>query len=129
MKKFVALCTIAALAACSNDEKAKETIAEEVAVAASVTGVEPGTYEVSSGENQASQIELKADGTFVDTVDGEKTGSGKWTSTENQICFDGDGADQEEQCWKNSPVNPVGSWTATSASGETVTIRPLAAVE
>ncbi len=121
MKKLILLAGVASLAACGGAEAPAETEAPaEVA-----TGPEAGLYEVTTAEGQVARTQMNADGTYSDIVDGEASGTGKWTWADGKTCFTSDEEGSEESCWTDGDTAEDGSWTATGPNGETVTVRPV----
>lgn len=134
MKKFVLLAAAcAAAAACSQtaEEPAPpaETTAAEPTTAAADQGVTPGTYDVKMADGSVATTTINADGSYVDTgPEGEQV-RGAYARKDGRDCFDPAG-DDPEMCWTVGETAADGSFTATSADGETtVTVTPQAAAE
>lgn len=123
MKKIFLLAGVAALAACGgNEAPAEDDVAAPEPMAVTYTDV--GTWDITDPDGNVARTQLNADGTYVDIVDGDESGGGKWRRDGDQLCFDGDAADQEEACWTTSAPNADGTFTATDANGITVTASP-----
>ncbi len=126
MKRLITLACVVALAGCAEAEapEVEEAVVEEVAVPAPVG---PGTYEVTYADGTIGTMVSAEDGTFTTSIDGEVAGSGTYTDTDGQVCFDSDGDEEGAQCWTNSPAADDGSFTSVSDEGETVSVVPVVA--
>lgn len=93
----------------------------------------PGLYAVGDGTNIYSRSRLNEDGTYEDLDEaGEVVGTGTWTTSGSQICFDpeGDGEDEKERCWINDPAGPDGSFISRRVDGdESYRVNPLESEE
>lgn len=136
MKKFVLLaaaCAVAAACSQTAEEPAPpaETTAAEPATATATAdqGVAPGTYDVKMADGSVATTAINADGSYVDTgPEGEQV-RGAYARKDGKDCFDPAG-DDPEMCWTVGETAADGSFTATSADGETtVTVTPQAAAE
>lgn len=133
MKKFVLLAAACTIAACSQtaEEPAApaETTSAEPTTAAADQGVTPGTYDVKMADGSVATTTINADGSYVDTgPEGEQV-RGAYARKDGRDCFDPAG-DDPEMCWTVGETAADGSFTATSADGETtVTVTPQAAAE
>ena len=127
MRIVLTLAAVAALAACS--EPAPESAPADTAEAPApmvAEGVMPGTYAVTDADGGAATTTINADGTYVD-IDAEGTETrGTYVRRDGQDCFDPEG-DEAEMCWTVTTPDADGTFTATSADGTTVTVRPQAA--
>ena len=129
MKKWIALASVAALAACQQAEApAEEEAMEEAAAPAANEG--PGTFEVTYADGSVGTVTTTAEGTFTATL-GDQSGTGTVAQVDGKLCFDPEGDDPEQptRCWTNSEVGDDGTWTSTSDDGETVTVKVAAAAE
>lgn len=127
MKKWIALASVAALAACQQAEApAEEEAMEEAAAPAANEG--PGTFEVTYADGSVGTVTTTAEGTFTATL-GDQSGTGTVAEVDGKLCFDPEGDDPEQptRCWTNSEPGEDGSWTSTSDDGETVTVKVAAA--
>jgi hypothetical protein len=130
-KMFLVAASAVALAGCHKATAPTDNAASNAAAtapapapaaAAMVTanGSPPGSYDVTDKKGTKSVAKLMADGTFVDTdAKGKEIDKGTWNVTNGKTCFTGKNA----ACYKESPVGPDGSFTATSNKGETVTVK------
>lgn len=89
----------------------------------------PGLYAVGDGSQVYVRTRLATDGTYQDLdPSGAVVGSGSWSSLDEVICFDpaGDGEEQQERCWSNSPPDEDGSFLTTRDDGsESYRVTPL----
>ncbi|MBX7457463.1 hypothetical protein K3152_04315 [Qipengyuania sp. 1NDH17] len=87
----------------------------------------PGTFDIVGEDVVYATSELREDGTYIDSAEGQEVGRGTWTADGPNVCFDpeGDGDDQQERCWTNSPMAEDGSFVTTRDDGsESYTVRP-----
>lgn len=126
MKKIMLLVAIAAVSACSKPEPAAE--ADGAATPAAVASVEAniaadgkgsvGTYKVTLPDGKIVTEEVKADGTYVDMIDGKVVETGKWVQkSPSQYCYTKDKPEAVEEC--NAEKVENGVWTSTNPKGET----------
>lgn len=134
MRFFLVAAAPLCLAACTQaDEETPGDIAAEAdtAVAPEFFTMGPGIYDIEGGEGVVyATSELRADGTYVDSAEGQQVGNGRWSVDGPKVCFDpeGDGEDQQERCWTNSPIAEDGSFVTTRDDGsESYTVRPRTA--
>lgn len=127
MKKFVSICAIAVLAACSGE--AGEDAAGEEAAAEEFVSPLVGTYEVTNSEGAVLHTIVNADGTYTDTTDGEQIGSGTWTESEDGICFYAAPEDPalpiEDDCYTMGEIAEDGTFTATATDGQEATVTKI----
>lgn len=129
MKKFVLVVGVCTLAACQQAEApAEETveteaIEEPVAVAMAPDGKPlEGVYEATAADGTISTTTIGADGSYTRTVDGEVTSTGTMMmKSPMESCFD-DANDEEGPACSTHSIAEDGTWTATNAEGETITI-------
>jgi ABC-type oligopeptide transport system substrate-binding subunit len=129
MRIILTLAAVAALTACS--EPAPEPAPAETAEAPPppmvAEGAAPGTYDVTDVNGGTGTTTINADGTYVDVnAEGTET-RGTYMRRDGQDCFDPEG-EAAEMCWTMTPPAADGTFTATSADGTTVTVKPQAAV-
>jgi hypothetical protein len=103
---------------------AATTPAPAPAAMVTANGSGPGTYDVTMKDGTKSKTVLNADGTYVDTDAKGKETKGSWNVTDGKTCFDPDG-NEGPSCYSEGPVGADGSFTATSAKGETVTVKKV----
>jgi hypothetical protein len=132
MRKIILIAAVAALAACSKSEPAPEaTDAATAPEATPAAAAEPlaadgkssvGTFKVTTSDGTVVMEEVKADGTYVDTVDGKVVETGKWNQkSPEQYCFTKDEEGATEKC-NTEGVDAKGVWTSTNAEGKTSTV-------
>ena len=138
MKRIIVVAAVAALAACSKPAPAPEATTEAAADAAAAPAASDtaevlaadgkpstGKFKVTTHDGKVVMEEVKADGTYVDTIDGKVVETGKWVQkSPTQYCFTKDEKDAKEAC-NTEGVDAKGVWTSTNAKGETATVVRL----
>ena len=126
MKKLILLAALAATSACSKPEAAPE--AQATAEAAAATDAAPaniaadgkssvGMFKVATHDGKVVMEDVKADGTYVDTIDGKVVETGKWNQkSPSQYCYTSNEKGAAEKCGNEKVENGV--WTSTNAKGE-----------
>ena len=129
MKKLLAFAALAALAACSKPAPAPEaeaTTAAEAAPAAAQNIAADGKssvgmFKVTTHDGKTVMEDVKADGTYVDTVDGKVVETGRWNQkSPSQYCYTSDEKDAVEKCGEEKVENGV--WTSKNPKGEVATV-------
>ena len=125
--RYPMLCLMLGVAACGASEERDQAEDIDAAEQAEMTGsaeptgavVTPGFYSVGDDTTEYSRTRLDADGTYVDYNEGREVGGGTWTAEGAIMCFDpeGDGEEQQERCWENSPADSDGSFMTTRTDG------------
>ena len=120
MRKVFALAAVAALTACEQAAPPAEQAAtvEEPEMVASV--LEPGLYAVGDETTEYGTTRLNEDGTYIDYGENDEVvGGGTWRTEAETTCFDpeGDGEEEQEQCWTNEPPGDDGSFMSTRTDG------------
>ncbi|GGD98223.1 hypothetical protein GCM10011515_17530 [Tsuneonella deserti] len=124
MRKVILIAAVAALAACSKpatntDETATpaatDTAAAAPAPAATTMAADgkpsTGTFKVTSPDGQVVMEEVRADGTYADTVDGKVVETGRWEQKSSaQYCWTKDGPGEQQICSDEKVEN--GKWTS-----------------
>jgi hypothetical protein len=132
MKRIIAIAALAAVAACSQPAPAPEATEEAAAEATAAAVAETvaadgkssvGTFKVTTHDGKVITEEVKADGTYVDTIDGKVVETGKWVQkSPSQYCYTKDEAGAKEEC-NTEQVDAAGKWTSVNAKGETATVE------
>ena len=130
MRKILAFAAFAALAACSKPAPAPdaEASAEPVAATEAVTAniaadgkSSVGMFKVTTHDGKTVMEDVKADGTYSDTIDGKVTETGKWNQkSPSQYCYTSDEKGAVEKCGDEKIENGV--WTSKNAKGEVATV-------
>ena len=130
MKKLILLAALAATSACSKPEAAPE--AQTTAEAAAATDAAPaniaadgkssvGMFKVATHDGKIVMEDVKADGTYVDTIDGKVVETGKWNQkSPSQYCYTSNEKGAAEKCGNEKIENGV--WTSTNAKGEVANV-------
>ncbi|WP_156787224.1 hypothetical protein [Erythrobacter sp. SD-21] len=122
--------TLAACGQASEPEAQPESTAQAEAPSPEFYTMDPVTFDIV-GENVVyATTELREDGTYIDSAEGQEGGRGTWKADGPEVCFDPEGDDegQQERCWTNSPMLPDGSFVTTRDDGsESYTVKPRAA--
>lgn len=132
MKKLAIIAGLGLLAACSepppSEPAAEETVAApEAPAATTANGSAAGTYTVVTADGTTATSVLNADGTYADTAADGTVAEGTWAVVDGKTCFTGKEEGAKPECWTESAPGEDGSFTATSDSGETVTVKPAPA--
>jgi len=139
MKRIIVIAALAAVAACSKPapapEATTEASAEASAEATPVAAAAPlaadgkpsvGQYKVTTHDGKILMEDVKADGTYVDTIDGKVVETGKWEQkSPAQYCFTKDEAGAKQKC-NTEQVDDKGVWTSVDAEGKTATVVRVA---
>jgi hypothetical protein len=129
---IAALTLVTALAACSKPATEAAPDASEAAATAAATAaayvptLRPGTYDVTGPDGKpVGTTTINADGTYADDdTKGTRT-AGIVKIVDGKTCFDPSGK-AEAECYSETAPGADGSFTATSADGVTVTVKPRA---
>ena len=135
MKKLLIVASALAITACSQAEEADtedmaEATATEAAAPVAIDGMPtPGMYKVTDADGQVYMENVKADGTYETTKDGELFRTGRWEQpSPDQYCSAADEAYREEdddgsmRC-STEQIGDDGVWTSVNEEGETVTVE------
>ncbi|KRA80739.1 hypothetical protein [Altererythrobacter sp. Root672] len=131
MRKLMMVMLPLVLAACNN-QPAQEPEATETPTATpepvalvSANGSPAGAYQVTTKDGTVSNTVLAADGTYTDTdAKGVVTAQGTWAVVDGKTCFTPTTAGVEAACYTETTPAADGSFTATPATGDPVTVRP-----
>lgn len=136
MRKLIFAVSVLALAGCSQAEETDTMEAEEEVAVAEEAGPtaadgmpSPGMYKVTDGEGVVYMEEVKADGTYVTTKDGELYQTGRWEQpSPDQYCSAVDEAyiDEDDDGTMKCNTEQIGEdgvWTSVNDKGETATVE------
>ena len=130
MKKLCALAAIATLAACDQSAPPAEEAAETPAMEVTTPVIQPGLYSVGDETTAYGTTRLNEDGTYVDYGENDEVvGGGTWRTSADLLCFDpeGDGEEEQENCWANEPAGEDGSFRTTRDDGsQSYLVTPIA---
>ncbi|HUQ14321.1 MAG TPA: hypothetical protein VM055_08615 [Novosphingobium sp.] len=130
MKRIIVIAALATVAACSKPAPAPEATTEATTAAvaeplAADGKASVGKYEVTAADGKVIIEEVKADGTYVDTIDGKVVETGKWVQkSPAEYCYTKDEKDAKEAC-NTEQVDAKGVWTSVNAEGKTATVKRL----
>ena len=132
MKRIIAIAALATVSACSQPAPAPEATEEaaaEPAVPAAGESVAAdgkssvGTFKVTTSDGKVLMEEVKADGTYVQTIDGKIVQTGKWVQkSPSQYCSTKDEPDATEEC-NTEQVDANGVWTSVDPEGKTARVE------
>ena len=135
MQKIVLVAALATLAACSKPDAAPAADATEQAavIAAAPTQTvaadgkpSSGTFKVTTADGKVYMEEDKPDGTYVETLDGKVTATGKWEQKSLELfCKIKDEAEAKELC-STEKVDAKGIWTSLGPDGDIATVVRVA---
>lgn len=130
MRKILAIAALAALSACSQPaatpeaEASAEPVAATEAVPTNIAAdgkSSVGKFKVTTHDGKTVMEDLKADGTYVDTIDGKVVETGKWNQKSPSLfCYTTDEKDAAEKCGEEKVENGV--WTSKNPKGEVATV-------
>ena len=82
-------------------------------------------FKVKTHDGKTIMEDVKADGTYSDTIDGKVTETGKWNQkSPSQYCYTSDEKGAVEKCGDEKIENGV--WTSKNAKGEVATVVRIA---
>ncbi|WP_336985919.1 hypothetical protein [Altererythrobacter aquiaggeris] len=125
MKKFLLISAVAALAACSPAETTTEAdtpvaTAEPAAPTATTAadgGPSTGTYKITRADGTVIMEEIRADGTWTGTSEGEEPTTGTWEQKSPELfCSTDDEAGAVQKCYTES-IDENGVWTSVDPDG------------
>ena len=136
MRKLILVASAAILAGCSQaaeeevvDEPVEEAaVVEEAGIAADGQPT-AGMYRVTSSDGTVYDEDLRTDGTYTQSLNGEVVETGTWEQkSPSQYCYTADEAyvdedtPAEQQC-NTEQIGEDGVWTSTNAAGETAVVE------
>jgi hypothetical protein len=132
MKRIMLVAALATVAACNQSEPAPAPEAANEAAAAAEPAAAvlaadgqsaTGTYKVTTAEGEVVMEEVRADGTYVDTVDGKVVETGRWVQkSPEQYCYTKDEEGATEVC-NVEKVDANGVWTSTGPDGKVAKVE------
>ena len=137
MQKLILVASATILAGCSQAAEEEEVVDEPVeqAAMADESGIAadgqatPGMYRVTSSDGNIYDEDVRADGTYTQSLNGEVVETGMWDQkSPSQYCYTVDEAyvDEDtpagEQC-NTEQVGEDGVWTSTNPAGETAVVE------
>ena len=136
MRKLILVASAAILAGCSQaaeeevvDEPAEETTTMDESGIAADGQATPGMYRVTSSDGNVYDEDVRADGTYTQSLNGEVVETGRWDQkSPSQYCYTVDEAyvDEDtpagEQC-NTEQIGEDGVWTSTNPAGETAVVE------
>ncbi|MGI8943311.1 MAG: hypothetical protein ACR2FJ_03585 [Qipengyuania sp.] len=127
MKKLIVIAATVALAACGGDsdevDQADASRGGAVVTDTASADQMAGTYEITMPDGSVTMQQVNADGSYVDTVDGQQTETGTWRQQGEQLCYDPEGP-ETEQCHTGSEPGADGRFTVETEAG-TTTVRKV----
>ena len=133
MKRLIIAAAVVALAGCKSEAPAPEATATAEATTAAATPMAadgkptPGNFKITTADGKIVMEEVKADGTYVDTIDGKVVETGKWVQkSPTEYCYTKDGEGATEVC-NTEGVDAKGVWTSTNPEGKTATVERVEA--
>ena len=136
MRKLILVASAAILAGCSQaaeeevvDEPVEEAaVVEEAGIAADGQPT-AGMYRVTSSDGTVYDEDLRTDGTYTQSLNGEVVETGTWEQkSPSQYCYTADEAyvdedtPAEQQC-NTEQIGEDGVWTSTNAADETAVVE------
>lgn len=136
MRKLILVASAAILAGCSQaaeEEVVDEPVEEPAMVDESGIAADgqptPGMYRVTSSDGNVYDEDVRADGTYTQSLNGEVVETGRWDQkSPSQYCYTVDEAyvDEDtpagEQC-NTEQIGEDGVWTSTNPAGETAVVE------
>jgi hypothetical protein len=134
MKRTMLIAALFTVGACSEAES--ETAPEAAEVAAAPEVMQPlaadglpavGNYKITTSDGEVLMEELRADGTYTATKDGQVVETGRWVQTSPELyCYTKDEEGATEQC-NTEVVDEGGVWTSRDAEGNVATVERVPA--
>lgn len=133
MKKLIVMAAAVSLAACTQTESEPEpmeadtvAVEEPIATTAADGGPSTGMYTVTDSEGVSYTQEVRADGTYTNTMADGSTTTGLWEQQSPAIfCTDEDGDDAGMECGDET-IDEAGVWTAVDrADGAVHTVERM----
>lgn len=135
MKKIVLVTALATLAACSKPDaepagEATDQVTASAAPRAETVAADgkssSGTFKVTTADGKVYIEQDKPDGTYVETLDGKVTETGRWEQKSLELfCKITDEAEAKELC-SVEKVDAKGIWTSRSPEGKIARVERVA---
>ena len=133
MKKILVLSALAGLAACSpaetttEAEAPTEVVEAPVATTAADGGPSTGAFKITDADGKVTMEEIRADGTYTSTTEGEAAKTGRWEQkSPESYCTTEDEEGAVQKCHTET-IDENGVWTSTDPDGEVVTVERVEA--
>jgi hypothetical protein len=124
---LIAVTAMAALCACGQADEAEPASSETEVAAADVPDGGPveGSFTVTNMDGSTTSWTNNEDGTYNAVLGDGTEGSGTFTMTGRDYCYDpaGDGEGLEEICLAFSKAAEDGSWTSMRPDGSKATVK------
>lgn len=131
MKRLIIAAAVVTLAGCNSEAPAPEATATAEATTAAAAPMAadgkptPGNFKITTADGKVVMEEVKADGTYVDTMDGKVVETGRWVQkSPTEYCYTKDGEGAKEVC-NTEGVDAKGVWTSTNSEGKTATVERI----
>lgn len=132
MKKLIAICSIAALAACGSPETVEDDVAVvDTEAPAEVMSLNETSWTFVMDEKEILES-IDAEGNYIANAGDEHFDHGTYVLVDGMQCFTSAMNDEGQECWSSSPQVAVGeSMDITSDKGQELTVtrveyQPLA---
>lgn len=82
-----------------------------------------GKYKITTSEGEVLMEELRADGTYITTKDGQVVERGNWVQPSPELyCYTKDQDGATEQC-NSELIDEAGVWSSRDAEGKVATVE------
>jgi hypothetical protein len=131
MKRYILFVALASLTACSQSEPPPEATAEAETPAGQALAADGqpavGNYRVTTADGEVLMEEVRADGTYVATIDGEVVETGVWEQkSPEEYCYTKDEEGATQQC-NIEGIDEQGVWTSRDPEGKVATVERVRA--
>ena len=130
MRRIILVAALWVVSACSGAESDSAREPAEVAAAPEVrqslaADGQPaaGKYKITTSEGEVLMEELRADGTYITTKDGQVVERGNWVQPSPELyCYTKDQDGATEQC-NSELIDEAGVWSSRDAEGKVATVE------